>query len=83
MILNLIKVGNSRGIRLPKVLIEECHLGDKVQVDIRHGIIEVRRLKKPRDRWAESFKKMRKHKDDKMIGTGQSLSGWDEKEWEW
>jgi antitoxin MazE len=33
----LVQIGNSRGIRLPKPLIEQAGLGEDVELVVRHG----------------------------------------------
>jgi len=37
MKVNIIPIGNSRGIRIPKAFIRECGLGDQVEVNVRDG----------------------------------------------
>lgn len=48
----LVRIGNSRGIRLPKLLIEQAGLSDEVELDVRHGAIVIRPTDGPRASWA-------------------------------
>ena len=57
----LVRIGNSRGIRLPKAVIEEAGLGDEVELKVRKGQVVIARVKKVREGWAEDAKHMAKH----------------------
>lgn len=50
----LVRIGNSRGVRIPKPLIAEAGLADEVELDVRDGTIVIRRLDGPRAGWAEA-----------------------------
>ena len=52
----LIRIGNSRGIRIPKPLIEAAGLGDEVDLQVRDGELVIRRIKRVREGWAEDAK---------------------------
>lgn len=56
----LVQIGNSRGVRLPKTVIEEANLGDEVELIVRKDEVVLRRVKKVREGWAEDFKRMAK-----------------------
>ena len=81
----LIKIGNSRGIRLPKAVIEQVGLGEDVELEVGEDEIVIRPAKrKPREGWAESFKAMAEAGDDVLPDWPQaSLTKFDEEEWEW
>ncbi|MGE0555689.1 MAG: AbrB/MazE/SpoVT family DNA-binding domain-containing protein [Gemmatimonadales bacterium] len=48
----LVRIGNSRGVRLPKPLIEQAGLSDDVELDVREGAIVIRPADGPRAGWA-------------------------------
>jgi antitoxin MazE len=50
----LVQIGNSRGVRLPKPLIEQAGLSDEVELDVREGAIVIRPADGPRRGWAEA-----------------------------
>ncbi len=78
---SIIKIGNSRGIRLPKPIIEQCGLEEEVELEVRRNEIVIRPLRKPRQGWSEKFRAMAEQGDDKLIEF--PLTEWDEDEWEW
>ena len=81
----IVKIGNSQGIRIPKVILEQSQIGKEVELIAEHQQIIIRPARKSRDGWEEAFKKMAKQGDDKLLDE-ESLnaqSSWDEEEWEW
>lgn len=78
---SIIKIGNSRGIRLPKPIIEQCGLEKEVELEVRRNEIVIRPLRKPRQGWEEKFKAMAEQGNDKLIEF--PLTEWEEDEWEW
>ena len=57
----LVRIGNSRGVRIPKMMIDEVNLGDEVELAVRKGEIVITRVKKVREGWAEDALHMAKH----------------------
>lgn len=41
MITNLISIGNSKGIRIPKPLLNESGLGEEVEIKVKKGEIKI------------------------------------------
>ena len=82
MIAQLIKVGNSKGIRIPKPLIEECRLTEKVNLEVQGESLVISPIREVREGWAGAFKGMSEQGDDQLLNS-ESLTDWDEKEWEW
>lgn len=80
----LIRIGNSRGIRIPKPLLDEAGLEDEVEIKLKNKSLVIRRAKKPREGWAESAAEMAKHGDEHVWKEGELLTNsWDEEEWQW
>jgi antitoxin MazE len=80
----IIKIGNSQGIRIPKVLLEQSGLGEEVELEVHDAQIVIRPAERPRQEWEEAFHSMAEHADDQLLDedlTGQSR--WDEDEWQW
>jgi antitoxin MazE len=77
----LVRIGNSRGVRLPKPLIEQAGLVDEVELDVRGGAIVIRPLDGPRAGWAAAAAK--------LAAAGRGLldaptpTRFDREEWEW
>ena len=78
----VIRIGNSRGIRIPKVLLEECRLGEEVELDVEDGRLVVHAPRRPRQGWAEAFKRMAEAGDDKLLDT-PTATEFDKKDWKW
>jgi len=68
VLVDLIQIGNSRGIRLPKKVIDECHLDGKVMLSINgQRIILESAQKKPRYDWEKQAKEMHQNGDDELL----------------
>lgn len=78
----LIKIGNSRGIRIPKAVVERLHLADEVEITVKEDHLEVRPGRMPRAGWAEAFREMSGRGDDRLTDEPVSTA-WDDAEWEW
>jgi len=78
----IVRIGNSKGIRVPKVLLEHAHLRDEVELQAEHGRLIVRVARGPRTGWAEAAKAMHARGDDQLLDATMS-SHFDEKEWRW
>ena len=65
---SIIPIGNSKGIRIPKAIIEQCHIEKDVDLEIKDGKIIIMSIKyKPRDGWEKVFKMMCDSHDDQLI----------------
>lgn len=67
MEISVIAIGNSRGIRLPKTLLNKYNIGDLVDLQIEKDCIILKPIKKARNGWAEKFKNMNENKDDELL----------------
>jgi antitoxin MazE len=82
MLLELTRIGNSRGIRIPKPLIEQCRLGDIVDVRVTAEGLFIAPHRTLRQGWKESFAESRPE-DREMLLQGAAPNAFDEEEWEW
>ena len=80
---SIIQIGNSRGIRIPKPVFEQCGFKDEVDMVIHHHELIIRSSHQPREGWSTAFKSMANHGDDKLLDSSPITTGWDESEWEW
>ena len=64
----LVPIGNSRGIRIPKTILEQCEMSDEVElaVDGRHIILSPTR-QQPREGWREAAERMAAAGDDELL----------------
>ncbi len=63
----VIKIGNSKGFRLPKALLEKYNIRDKVELILDKGFIVLKPVETPRKGWEEAFKEMHEKGDDKLL----------------
>jgi len=81
---SIVRIGNSQGVRIPKVIIEQCHLGPDVELEVENEQLIIRSASFPRQGWEEKFKYMAAAGDDRLLeGELTSQSTWDEDEWQW
>jgi len=78
----IIQIGNSRGVRIPKALLEQAHLTSDVQIEAQAGEIVIRSARQPRADWEAHFSRMAQRADDRLLDKATSTS-FDEVEWEW
>lgn len=78
----IIQIGNSQGIRIPKVLLEESGISGEVDVELHPEGIIIRNAQKPRANWDEAFKKMAENDEEELTETAVSTE-FDKKEWQW
>lgn len=80
----IVRIGNSRGIRIPKPLLEQTGLCDEVEVSVQDDALIIRPVRKARAGWAAAFREMARRGDDAPLDQAPSgLSSWDKDEWEW
>ena len=79
----IIKIGNSQGVRIPKVLLEQTNLSEEVELEAQNGRIIIRSAAHPRQGWGKAFQSMAEHGDDRLLDadlTGRTR--WDQSEWQ-
>lgn len=80
----IVKIGNSQGIRIPKLLLERSKLNDEVELEAREHQIIIRSAKQPRQDWANEFRIMAERGDDELLDKDlHAQTQWDEDEWQW
>lgn len=80
----IVRIGNSRGVRIPKPLLEEVGLSGEVELVVEDGRLIVRPGRRPREGWEAAFHAMVAGGDDALLDPeAVSTSKWDEDEWEW
>jgi antitoxin MazE len=76
----IVRIGKSRGIRVPKVLLEQAQQPDEVELQAERGRLTVRAARGAR--WAEAAKDMHARGEDALLDAATS-SEFDAKEWQW
>lgn len=81
---SIIKIGNSRGIRIPKPVFEQCGFLNEVELEIEDQALVIRSGTKARENWEEAFQTMAKRHDDALDPELAELTNeWDKTGWEW
>jgi antitoxin MazE len=64
---SIIKIGNSKGLRLSKTILEKYQIKDKVELILEKGQIILRPIDTPRKNWSRQFKEMSEHNEDTLL----------------
>jgi len=64
---SVIKIGNSKGLRLSKTILEKYKIKDKVELILEKGRIILKPIKQPRKNWESAFKEMRMNNADNLL----------------
>ena len=81
---NLVRIGNSRGIRIPKPVIEQCGFGEEVELEVQNNELVIRSSTRTREGWSTAFAHMSEVGDDELLDrVAETLAEWDQEEWEW
>jgi antitoxin MazE len=83
MKVEIVRIGNSRGIRLPKPFIEQCGFGDTVQLHIENDRLIVAADRAPRQGWAEAFQAAGSAAGDELLLEPSAKNRFDREEWDW
>jgi antitoxin MazE len=79
---HIIRIGNSKGIRLPKVLLQEAQLEDEVELQAEPGRILISKTAQPRTGWAEAAQRMRAGGEDRLLDPPMATQ-FDKEDWKW
>ena len=78
----IVRIGNSRGVRIPKPLLEEAGLEEQVQLRVVEGGIMIESERAPRTGWADAAALANDRGDDALLDEAV-LTRFDEADWEW
>jgi antitoxin MazE len=78
----IVRVGNSRGIRLPKPLLELAGLREEVEIHAEPGRIVIESAARPRSGWADAARRMATEGDDGLLDQ-PTRTRFDAEEWTW
>ncbi len=80
----IVKIGNSQGIRIPRILLDQTGLHDEVEILVESDCLIIQPSRKPRAGWEESFAVMAEKQDDGSLDSIDEIQhSFDEEEWEW
>ncbi len=78
----LVRIGNSRGIRIPKPLIEQCGFREIVELRVENDRLIVSPDRKPRAGWREAFRAAGSAIPDDVV-LPDFPNAFDDEEWTW
>jgi len=67
IVITLLKIGNSKGTRLSKTLLDKYNIKDTVEIILENGQIVIKPLSRPRKGWKKAFNKMSENGDDRLL----------------
>lgn len=79
----LIKIGNSQGIRIPKPVIKQCRFSKTVELTVRNNCLVVSPHKNIRAGWDAAFRKAGRAEDQQLKEFEALTNTFDENEWSW
>lgn len=79
---NIITIGNSQGIRIPKVLLDQSGLSGEVELELCDAGLLIRHAKRAREDWAESFKQMVENNEEE-ISEDFAPTNYAKENWRW
>ena len=77
---SLIKIGNSKGIRINSSILKECELEGEVEIKVVDKKIIIEAVKEPRADWNKSFKDIHENNEDNLLISDGNVF---DKDWEW
>ena len=84
MKVSLIRIGNSRGIRLPQLVLKQCGFQDELEMEVHNHELVIRSASRTREGWEKAFSVMAANDDDRLLDqVAETRQVWDEEEWEW
>jgi antitoxin MazE len=78
----IVRIGNSRGIRVPKVLLDQADLPDEVELRAEPGRLVVSAATRPRAAWAAKARSMRQRGEDGLLDEA-TPTRFDATDWRW
>lgn len=80
----IVKIGNSQGVRIPKLLLEQSGIHEEVEIEVQGDCLTIRTAQCSRAGWHEAFAAMAQNQDDVLLDDVEvTTTDWDQSEWEW
>ena len=78
----IVRIGNSRGVRIPRPLLEQAGLPEDVDLRVEDNRIVIAPATQPRAGWAEAARQVREREEDNLLDA-PTPTRFDKGEWEW
>lgn len=63
----IINIGNSKGIRIPKSILLQYNMENKINLILEKDYIAIKPIEEPRKGWEQAFKQMHEQGDDTLL----------------
>ena len=83
MYAEIIKIGNSRGVRIPKAFLKQSNIKNTVRLTVKDHSLIITPYEEVRSGWEESFKLMAENEDEDLLDMDIMELAWDDEEWKW
>jgi len=83
MKVNLVPIGNSKGVRIPASIIKECGLGNPLEMRVEDGVVVLAPARGVREGWDAAFRKMAAAGDDAPVIADTVENDFDTEDWTW
>ena len=79
----IVRIGNSRGVRIPKVWLDQLDLGEEVELSVHADRLVIRPLHCARQGWEERIRVSLEKEGEEPPLEEWPPTAWDSSEWEW
>ncbi len=83
MKVELVRIGNSRGIRIPKPILEQCGFGNTVELRVENDCLVIAPDRLPRQGWEEAFRAAGPAAKDELLLSTVPANEFDREDWQW
>ena len=80
---NIVRIGNSHGVRIPKSILEQCGLEGSVEMSVENNAVVIAPAGRVREGWSDAFRMMAENGDDTPLFGDNDLTCEDVADWEW
>lgn len=78
----VVRIGNSKGVRIPKTVLTQCHVEDVLFLEIQDGKMIFSPQKKPREGWEKAFRKSQNENEKDELLLPDFSEDWEDIEWD-
>ncbi len=79
---HIIRIGNSKGVRIPLYILRQCKIKDQISIEVVDDKIVISATDRPRQGWDEQFRLMHANGDDKLL-IDDTVKAGEEDDWTW
>lgn len=83
MKIKVIKIGNSKGVRIPKPFLEQCGIEDEIEINVENENIIIHSPVNTRENWSVQFQAMAENVDDNLFISDSLENDFDADDWDW